>query len=70
MRVSIDAVLESGAVCETGDLLYWETYLIARGRNIPLKYYVSLAKQLEKLGDIFWLLKIWPDCASHTLLTS
>src|SRR5256885_2979833 len=49
MRVSIDAALETGAVCEpaicyTGDIL-------DKGRpKYSLKYYVTLAKQLEKLG--------------------
>jgi pyruvate carboxylase len=49
MRVAIDAVLETGAVCEpaicyTGDIL-------DKGRpKYSLKYYISMAKQLEKLG--------------------
>jgi len=52
MRVAIDAVLETGAVCEpavcyTGDLL-------DPGRpKYSLKYYVDLAKKLEKLGAHF-----------------
>jgi pyruvate carboxylase len=52
MRVAIDAVLESGGVCEpaicyTGDLL---------DRSRPkygLAYYVKMAKELEKLGAHF-----------------
>src|ERR1700694_1978539 len=56
MRVAIDAVLESGAVCEpaicyTGDIL---------DKNRPkysLKYYVAMAKQLEKLGAHFLAIK-------------
>src|SRR4030081_3892460 len=56
MRVSIDAALETGAVCEaaicyTGDLL---------DKNRPkysLKYYVAMAKQLEKLGTHFLAIK-------------
>jgi len=52
MRVSIDAVLETGAVCEpaicyTGDLL---------DKSRPkygLKYYVTMAKKLEKMGAHF-----------------
>jgi len=49
MRVAIDAVLETGGVCEaaicyTGDIL-------DKGRpRYSLQYYVALAKQLEKLG--------------------
>jgi pyruvate carboxylase len=56
MRVSIDAALETGAVCEpaicyTGDTL-------DKGRpKYSLKYYVGLAKQLEKLGAHFLAIK-------------
>jgi pyruvate carboxylase len=56
MRVSIDAALETGAVCEaaicyTGDIL-------DKGRpKYSLKYYVALAKQLEKLGTHFLAIK-------------
>jgi pyruvate carboxylase len=56
MRVSIDAVLETGAVCEpaicyTGDIL-------DKGRpKYSLKYYVQMAKQLEKLGAHFLAIK-------------
>ncbi len=56
MRVSIDAALETGAVCEavicyTGDIL---------NRSRPkysLKYYVAMAKQLEKIGTHFLAIK-------------
>ena len=56
MRVSIDAVLETGAVCEpavcyTGDIL---------DKNRPkysLKYCVGMAKRLEKLGAHFLAIK-------------
>jgi pyruvate carboxylase len=56
MRVAIDAVLETGAVCEpaicyTGDIL-------DKGRpKYSLKYYVGMAKQLEKLGAHFLAIK-------------
>jgi len=56
MRVSIDAALETGAICEpaicyTGDIL-------DKGRpKYSLKYYVALAKQLEKLGAHFLAIK-------------
>ena len=56
MRVSIDATLETGAVCEaaicyTGDIL-------DKGRpRYSLKYYVAMAKQLEKLGTHFLAIK-------------
>jgi len=56
MRVSIDAALETGAVCEaaicyTGDIL-------DKGRpKYSLKYYVAMAKKLEKLGTHFLAIK-------------
>jgi pyruvate carboxylase len=56
MRVSIDAALECGAVCEpaicyTGDIL-------DKGRpKYSLKYYVAMARQLEKLGAHFLAIK-------------
>ncbi len=56
MRVSMDAVLQSGGVCEaaicyTGDIL-------DKGRpKYSLKYYVTMAKQLEKLGAHFLAIK-------------
>ena len=56
MRVAIDAVLETGAVCEpaicyTGDIL-------DKGRpKYSLKYYVAMAKRLEKLGAHFLAIK-------------
>ena len=56
MRVAMDAALESGGVCEaaicyTGDIL-------DKGRpKYSLKYYVTLAKQLEKLGAHFLAIK-------------
>jgi len=56
MRVSLDAVLETGGVCEaaicyTGDIL-------DRSRpKYSLKYYVALAKQLERLGVHFLAIK-------------
>lgn len=56
MRVSIDAALETGAVCEaaicyTGDIL-------DKGRpKYSLKYYVAMAKRLEKLGSHFLAIK-------------
>jgi pyruvate carboxylase len=56
MRVSIDSVLETGAVCEpaicyTGDILDKDR------PKYSLKYYVAMAKQLEKLGAHFLAIK-------------
>ena len=56
MCVSIDAVLETGAVCEpaicyTGDIL-------DKGRpKYSLKYYVAMARQLERRGAHFLAIK-------------
>lgn len=56
MRVSIDAALETGGVCEpaicyTGDIL-------DPGRpKYSLKYYVEMAKKLEKFGAHFLAIK-------------
>jgi pyruvate carboxylase len=71
MRVSIDAALETGAVCEaaicyTGDIL-------DKGRpKYSLKYYVSMAKQLEKLGAHFLAIKdmagLCKPYAAHALV--
>ncbi len=56
MRVSIDAVLETGAVCEpaicyTGDMFDKDR------PKYSLKYYVKMAKHLEKLGAHFLAIK-------------
>jgi len=56
MRVSIDAVLATGAVCEpaicyTGDIFDKDR------PKYSLKYYLSMAKQLEKLGAHFLAIK-------------
>jgi pyruvate carboxylase len=52
MRVSIDAVLETGAVCEPAICFTGDIFDRARPKY-SLKYYVSMAKQLEKLGAHF-----------------
>ncbi len=56
MRVSLDAVLESGAVCE-GAICYTGDILDKSRPKYSLKYYVSLAKQLEKIGVHFLAIK-------------
>jgi pyruvate carboxylase len=49
MRVSIDAVLETGALCE-GTLCYsGDLFDPARGKY-DLKYYLGIAKQLQRAG--------------------
>ncbi|MDR3435079.1 pyruvate carboxylase [Telmatospirillum sp.] len=49
MRVAIDAVVESGALCE-GTICYTGDLFDASRPKYNLKYYVDLAKQLEKAG--------------------
>jgi len=56
MRVSIDAVLETGAVCEPA-ICYTGDILDAARPKYSLKYFVTMAKQLEKLGAHFLAIK-------------
>ena len=56
MRVSIDAVLEVGAVCEPA--ICYSGDILDKGRpKYSLKYYTSMAKRLEKLGAHFLAIK-------------
>jgi pyruvate carboxylase len=56
MRVSIDAALETGAVCEAA-ICYTGDILDSGRSKYSLKYYVAMAKQLEKLGTHFLAIK-------------
>src|SRR5437899_3054445 len=56
MRVSLDAVLETGGVCEAA-ICYTGDILDNTRPKYSLKYYVALAKQLEKLGAHFLAIK-------------
>ena len=56
MRVSLDAVLEAGAVCE-GAICYTGDILDKSRPKYSLKYYVALGKQLEKIGVHFLAIK-------------
>ncbi len=56
MRVSIDAVLETGAICEPA-ICYTGDILDKTRPKYSLKYYVTMAKQLEKLGAHFLAIK-------------
>ncbi len=49
MRVAMDAVIESGALCE-GALCYTGDLLDSKRSKYDLKYYVGLAQQLERAG--------------------
>jgi len=56
MRVSIDAALETGAVCEAA--ICYSGDILDKGRpKYSLKYYVAMAKQLERLGAHFLAIK-------------
>jgi pyruvate carboxylase len=56
MRVSIDAALESGGVCEAA-ICYTGDILDSGRPKYSLKYYVAMAKELEKLGTHFLAIK-------------
>jgi len=56
MRVSLDAVLETGGVCE-GAICYTGDIFDKSRPKYSLKYYVALAKQLEKIGVHFLAIK-------------
>lgn len=56
MRVAIDAVLETGAICEPA-ICYSGDLLDKSRPKYSLKYYVTMAKQLEKLGTHFLAIK-------------
>jgi pyruvate carboxylase len=56
MRISMGAVLESGAVCEAAICYTGDIFEKARPKY-SLKYYVSMAKQLEKFGAHFLAIK-------------
>jgi len=49
MRVAMDAVLETGAICEAS-ICYTGDILNPKRDKYDLKYYVNLAKELEKMG--------------------
>lgn len=49
MQVAMDAVLESGALCEAA-ICYTGDILNPKRTKYSLKYYVELAKELEKMG--------------------
>jgi pyruvate carboxylase len=56
MRVSLDAILETGAVCEAAICYTGDIFDTARPKY-SLKYYVAMAKRLEKLGAHFLAIK-------------
>ncbi len=52
MRVAMNAVLKTGAVCEAA-ICYTGDILDPARPRYSLKYYIALAKELEQLGDAF-----------------
>src|SRR6202045_4348393 len=56
MRVSIDAALETGAICEPA-ICYTGDMLDGSRPKYSLRYYLSMAKHLEKLGAHFLAIK-------------
>ena len=56
MRVSLDAILETGAVCEAAICYSGDIFDSSRPKY-SLKYYVAMAKRLEKLGAHFLAIK-------------
>jgi pyruvate carboxylase len=56
MRVSLDAVLDTGAVCEAAICYTGDIFDKSRPKY-SLKYYIALAKQLERLGVHFLAIK-------------
>jgi len=56
MRVAIDAVIDSGGVCEAA-ICYTGDVLDKSRPKYSMKYYVAMAKQLEKLGTHFLAIK-------------
>jgi len=49
MRVAMDAVVESGMICEAA-ICYTGDFLNPNRQKYSLKYYVDLAKELERMG--------------------
>ena len=49
LKLAVDAVLETGSICETA-ICYTGDILDPKRTKYDLKYYVNLAKELEKLG--------------------
>ncbi len=73
MRIAMDAIIESGKICE-GVVCYTGDMLAENATTYNLKYYVNMAKELEKAGahilgikDMAGLLK--PEAAKKLIST-
>ncbi|MGB8323088.1 MAG: pyruvate carboxylase [Candidatus Acidiferrum sp.] len=71
MRVAIDAVLDTGGICEPA-ICYTGDILDDARPKYSLKYYVTMAKTLEKLGAHFLAIKdmagLCKPYAAHALV--
>ena len=56
MQVAMDAIVETGAICEAA-ICYTGDITNPKRTKYSLKYYVDLAKQLEKMGAHFLAIK-------------
>ncbi|HRA88207.1 MAG TPA: pyruvate carboxylase, partial [Planctomycetaceae bacterium] len=56
MKVAMDAIVETGAICEAA-ICYTGDITNPKRTKYGLKYYVDLAKQLEKMGAHFLAIK-------------
>jgi len=56
MKVAMDAIVETGAICEAA-ICYTGDITNPNRKKYGLKYYVDLAKQLEKMGAHFLAIK-------------
>jgi pyruvate carboxylase len=61
MRVAMDAVLETGKICE-GTICYTGDILDPDRAKYDLKYYVAMAKELEAAGAHVLGLKDMAGC--------
>ncbi|NCI77014.1 pyruvate carboxylase [Acinetobacter kanungonis] len=70
MRVAIDAVRESGMLCETA--ICYTSDIFDQSRRYNLNYYVDMAKQLQKAGANILAIKdmagICKPAAAHALV--
>jgi pyruvate carboxylase len=56
MKVAMDAIVDTGAICEAA-ICYTGDITNPKRTKYDLKYYVNLAKQLEKMGAHFLAIK-------------
>ena len=64
LKVAMETVVEkTPSLCEATSLLHWN-FTNSNEEKYVLDYYVDLAKELEKMGRIFLLSRIWRVYAS------